>query len=71
MNLGVNYSIKNRSYVNLGGSVVINMGPLQIYAMTDNFYSVLDYRSVRNINLRWGINARFTLIRPRYRAKEG
>ena len=71
MNLGVNYSIKNRSYTNLGGSVVLNLGPIQIYAMSDNFYSLLDYRSVRNINLRWGLNARFTVIRPRYRAKEG
>lgn len=71
INLGINYSVKNRSYTNLGGSVVMNFGPLQIYGMTDNFYSLLDYWSVKNINLRWGMNLRFRLIRPRFRPKEG
>lgn len=71
MNLGLNYSIKNRSYANMGASFVLNLGGIQFFALSDNVYSILDYKSVKNINIRWGLNARFRIIKPRFRPKEG
>jgi hypothetical protein len=57
-NFGVtaNYSIINRSYLNLGVGVVANFEPLQVYFVTDNLYGVIFPEKVRYTNFHFGIN---------------
>ncbi len=57
-NFGVtaNYSIINRSYLNLGVGFVANFEPLQVYFVTDNVYGIIFPNKVRYANFHFGIN---------------
>lgn len=57
-NFGVtaNYSIINRSYLNLGVGVVANFEPVQVYFVTDNLYGAIFPEQVRYANFHFGIN---------------
>lgn len=43
----VNYSIFNRSYMNIGLGLALNAGPLQIYAVSDNVLGLFIYNKYR------------------------
>jgi len=57
-NFGVtaNYSIINRSYLNLGVGFVANFEPIQVYFVTDNLYGVIFPEQVNYTNFHFGIN---------------
>jgi hypothetical protein len=55
----LNYSIYNRSMFNFGTGFSINAGPVQFYAVTDNFLAPLLPHMVRNAHLRFGLNLTF------------
>ncbi len=55
----VNWTIMNKIYTNLGLGFAFNPGPVQLYMVSDNVYSVFDPNSTRNINFRFGMNFRF------------
>ncbi len=59
LDIGASYAIKPNSAANIGLSSVLNLGPLQFYAMTDNIISVIAPESQRNINFRTGLNLIF------------
>ena len=50
------YSIMNRSYMNLGFGLALNLGPFQTYVLTDNFYCLLAPERTRNVNVHFGFN---------------
>lgn len=54
--LMLNYSVLNRSYNNVGVGTAINMGPIQIYAVTDNLLGVTQMDYAKNLNVRFGMN---------------
>jgi len=61
----LSYSIVNRSYSNVGFGMALNLGPWQIYLLTDNFYCLLKPETTQTINLHFGMNFIFG-----YRAKK-
>jgi hypothetical protein len=56
LSTSVSYSIINRSYMNLGFGMALNLGPFQSYILTDNFYCFLSPESTRNVNVHFGLN---------------
>ncbi len=69
--VAASYSIRNRSYTNLGVGLVLSLGPIQLYALTDNILvpfqqnkitwdknqSSISYPyNTKNINFRFGFN---------------
>jgi hypothetical protein len=50
------YSIMNRSYMNLGFGLALNLGPWQTYVTTDNLYCLFDPEGTRTVNLHFGVN---------------
>jgi hypothetical protein len=56
--LAVSYSYNQYSFKNLGAAFSVQSDKLQFYAAADNLLAV-DVLSVRNINLRWGLNIFF------------
>ncbi len=67
--LGVNYSVKNRSFNNLGASLSFKTGPVQMYFMTDNFIGILFPYSLKTVNFRFGLNMMFSLVRNKLEPK--
>ena len=57
--IGASYSIKNGTYSNLGLSSVMNLGPFQFYALSDNVIGPFLPSTSRKFNLRIGINLQF------------
>lgn len=70
LNFGLNYSIKHSSYENFGASLILNPGPIQLFFMADNLYSLLYPLEATNFNFRFGLNARFRFVRPKLRPKD-
>lgn len=54
--LGVSYAYKNNSYSNLGLSSVMNIGPVQLYALSDNVVGIFLPINRMKINFRVGGN---------------
>lgn len=54
--LTANYSIINKSYLNLGVGFVANFNPIQLYFVTDNLYGVIFPDQVKYANFHFGIN---------------
>jgi hypothetical protein len=52
----LSYSILNRSYNNLGGALVLNLGKVQLYAASDNIFGVTRMDYAKNLNTRFGMN---------------
>lgn len=50
------YSIMNRSYMNLGFGLALNLGPWQTYVATDNLYCLFDPEGTRTVNVHFGFN---------------
>ncbi|MEM6763352.1 MAG: DUF5723 family protein [Bacteroidota bacterium] len=53
---GLTYSMRTRSFDNLGANVLLRGGPVVMFLVTDNFTALLTPRSAREINFRWGMN---------------
>ena len=59
--LGISYAYKNNTYSNLGLHSVMNIGPLQLYALSDNVVGVfLPWQNLK-VNFRLGANLNFGL----------
>lgn len=54
----VAYSLMPGNYVNLGAALTAKLGPVQLYASTDNVLGA-DYTSTQSLNARLGINLLF------------
>lgn len=57
--LGMTYSLRNQEFGNLGMHLVTGLGPVQLFAVADNFLPVLDPLNSRNVDLRFGLNMTF------------
>lgn len=56
LSASASYSIMNRSYMNLGFGLALNLGPWQTYVTTDNLYCLFDPEGTRTVNLHFGFN---------------
>lgn len=54
--LGISYAYKNNTYSNLGLSSVMNIGPVQLYALSDNVIGIFLPWNRLKINFRAGAN---------------
>lgn len=54
----VTYSVMPGNYVNLGAALTAKLGPVQLYASTDNVLAA-DYTNTQSVNARFGINLLF------------
>lgn len=54
----VSYSIMPGNYVNLGAALTAKLGPVQLYASTDNVVGA-NYTNTQSLNARFGINLLF------------
>ncbi|MCB0704542.1 MAG: hypothetical protein KDC34_04505 [Saprospiraceae bacterium] len=59
LRLGANYTIANQTYDNLGLSAVARLGPVQVYAMTDNIISAFQAENSQYFNFLAGVNLAF------------
>ncbi|MFT5480757.1 MAG: hypothetical protein ACI9NN_001725, partial [Bacteroidia bacterium] len=50
------YTIANNSFANLGLGFSLNLGPIQLYAVSDNLVGVFFPNDVQNLSARVGIN---------------
>lgn len=68
LSAAVSYSVMNRSYLNLGFAMALNLGPWQTYVSTDNLYCLFDPEGTRTVNLHFGINFIFGYkeLKPNY-----
>lgn len=65
--LGMGYAIKNNTYSNVGISSILNLGPLQLYALSDNVLGIFINPKDTKLNLRFGMNID---IKPRKQKTE-
>lgn len=49
----------NKSIANVGMGFSANLGPVQLYAVTDNVIAIIDYTKATNAVMRVGLNLRF------------
>jgi Family of unknown function (DUF5723) len=59
MTLGTSYSYWNSSAFNIGLNTILNLGPIQLYMITDNILTVVSPLNSRNANFRVGMNLVF------------
>jgi hypothetical protein len=56
LGLMVSYNIFNRQFTNIGAGLSINVGPVQLYVISDNIPGLIFYRSTNSYSLQFGIN---------------
>lgn len=56
LDLRVNYNIFNQTYSNVGAGVVLNLGPVQLYGMSDNLMASINPETSKYTNFRVGMN---------------
>lgn len=54
--VGMMYGIKNNSYSNLGVSSIMSVGPITLYALSDNVIGIFLNRARTKLNIRFGAN---------------
>lgn len=59
ISLSANYSIQGGSYGNIGLGMSASLGPLQIYVITDNVMSFIQWYNTRVVHTRFGLNFTF------------
>jgi|GEM_PF-2125350 len=59
LQLGVNYASFNKNIFNIGASASLNLGPLQIFAATDNLPAILNWQNASNVHLNAGLSLAF------------
>jgi hypothetical protein len=60
----IDYSIYNRSYNNIGFGMAHNLGPVQLYIVSDNVLGFLQPQNAQNIMFHFGINISWVHKRP-------
>lgn len=55
----LNYSVYGNSAANVGAGFTLNLGPLQLYTITDNVIAFMLPEQSKNFHLRFGINLTF------------
>ncbi|MEL6719771.1 MAG: DUF5723 family protein [Bacteroidota bacterium] len=63
LSLGATYSIFDQNYDHVGVNAQLHLGPVQLYAMTNNVLSAFQYRKRSNVDFRVGLNLRFTELK--------
>ena len=58
--VSASYSIYNRSYTNIGLGTAFNLGPVQLYVITDNVLGALFPQNTKNIHFQGGIQLTFS-----------
>ncbi len=56
LDIGLSYSIKNKTFNNLGATVALGERNVQFFISTDNVVSMFALRDSRNTNFRFGLN---------------
>ncbi len=59
LSVGASYAIRNQRYDNLGLNFALHLGPVSIFAMTDNILSAVQPENSQSFNLRTGLNLAF------------
>ena len=59
LNYSVSYSMYNRSYNNIGLGMGLNLGPVQLYTVSDNLLGAIFPQNTKNLHLHFGINLTF------------
>jgi hypothetical protein len=59
LSASLTYSILNRSYLNLGFGMALQVPGFQFYILSDNFYGLIRPTSSRNATVHFGINLPF------------
>lgn len=59
LNYSVSYSMYNRSYNNVGLGMGLNLGPVQLYMVSDNVLGAVFPQNAKNLQLHFGINLTF------------
>jgi Family of unknown function (DUF5723) len=59
LGLGLSYSIKNNDYNNIGFLAHLSLGPVNVFAVTQNIFSALDSRKISGVNGRLGLSLAF------------
>ncbi|MFT5166625.1 MAG: hypothetical protein ACI8P3_001857 [Saprospiraceae bacterium] len=57
--VGAVYAIRNKTYDNVGLNATLKLGPVQIFAVTDNIVAAFQPYDSRNVNARIGLNMVF------------
>ncbi len=55
LGLSASYNVMNRSYNNIGVGMSVNLGPMQLYATTDNILVVPNFKTAQNVHLHAGL----------------
>jgi hypothetical protein len=56
LGLMASYNIFNNQYTNFGAGLSVSAGPVQLYAISDNFPGLIWYKGTNNSSIRFGIN---------------
>ena len=59
LQVGLNYSAYNKNVFNLGASANLNLGPIQIFAATDNLPAALNWQKASNVHINAGLSLSF------------
>ena len=59
LSVGAVYAVRNQTYDNIGLNLSTKLGPVQLFAMTDNIVAAFDPYSSHNANARVGLNLAF------------
>ena len=57
--IGSVYSTKQGSFTNLGLHMLLQLGPVQLYGLTDNLFDIIQFKPYSNMHVRAGINLQF------------
>lgn len=68
--IGVNASLRNNTFNNFGVGTTITLGPIQIFALTENIAAFANYSDARFIDARAGINFVFGNLDKQERRKK-
>lgn len=59
LQVGLNYSAYNKNVFNIGASANLNLGPLQVFAATDNLPAVINWQNASNAHINAGLSLSF------------
>ena len=63
--VGANYVVQEGGVHNFGVNGTVNLGPVQIFAMTDNLIPLFNPMKTQNTNVRFGINLVFGRVKDK------
>lgn len=63
LSLGATYTVFDQNYDHLGLNAQLHLGPVQLYGMTNNILSAIQYRKRSNVDFRVGLSLRFSELK--------